>query len=387
MSDSDSLSFDKPDDARTSGTITKLVIAPDAVFRFISGQLLIHTGTGPRLHATANQHLPPLLAAFAQPAEPARVLATFSPEVQPELADEIEKLRRVGALRPACDDSTAARGNSPPLDAQLALIADATQRIAGALSAMGPFANERLASDSGVSLPERITAITAGVTALEAELNAMRSAFIAAQLTRLNIRPDARGLKLHLGCGPNRLPGWLNIDAHPAELALDLRWQLPFATASAELVFMSHVFEHLYYPEEASAVLAEIHRVLIDGGRLRLIVPDIELCINAYVERNEAFFSRRRHTWKWWSPAATRLEDFLSYAGAGPRASHFLEGHKFGYDFETLEHALLQAGFSTVLRSTYMGSDVEALRIDDASGVAGASFDGHNYSLFVEAIK
>lgn len=387
MSDSDSLSFDSSGDTDSAGKITRLVIAPDAVFRFISGQMLIHTGTGPRLHATANPQLPSLLAAFARPAEPAQVLATFSPDVRTGLGDEIEKLRRVGVLRPADDGAAPSTDSGPSIDAQLALIADATQRIAGALSAMGPFANERLVSGSGISLPQRITAITAGVTALEAELGAMRREFIAAQLARLDHRPDARGLRLHLGCGPNRLPGWLNIDAHPAELALDLRWPLPFATGSAELVFMSHVFEHFHYPEEASAVLAEIHRVLIDGGRLRLIVPDIELCIKAYVERNEAFFNQRRHTWKWWTPAATRLEDFLSYAGAGPRASHFLEGHKFGYDFETLEHALLRAGFSRVVRSDYMASELDALRVDDASAVAGASFDGHHYSLFVEAIK
>lgn len=389
MSDSDS--HPRFDDSGTPGmtepVTTMLVIAPDAVLRFVSGQLLIHTGTGPRLHATANPGVPRLLAAFARPADPAQVLALFSAEEQPELSAEIGKLCRVGALRPAEGRGETIVANGPSIDAQLGLIADATQRIAGAVSAMGPFANEGLVSDSGVSLPERITAITAGLTALEAEVNAMKGPFIATQLARLQIRSNARGLKLHLGCGPNRLPGWLNVDAYPAELALDLRWPLPFAAGSAELVFMSHVFEHFYYPEESSAVLAEIHRVLIEGGRLRLIVPDIEQCIKAYVERDEAFFSHRRHTWKWWSPAATRLEDFLSYAGAGPRASHFLEGHKFGYDFETLEHALRGAGFKHVVRSTYMGSEIDSLRIDDASGVAGASFNGHHYSLFVEAIK
>jgi SAM-dependent methyltransferase len=285
-------------------------------------------------------------------------------------------------------DDPGHKVDGPPIDSQLELIADAIQRIGGGLAAMGPYAVQQLSAATGsVSLSQRLTALVAGVTALEADLSAMRSPFMASQMQQLGLDGKSKGLKLHLGCGGARLPGWVNIDAYPAELSMDLRWGLPFEAGSVDHVFMSHVFEHLYHPEESSVVLKHIHRVLSPGGRLRLIVPDIELCIRAYCENDAAFMANRQHTWTWWPKAATRLEDFLAYAGAGPRASHFLEGHKFGYDFETLAQALTAAGFTNVERSSYMGSKDPVLQIDTASSVAGAHSDGTYYSLFVEAEK
>jgi hypothetical protein len=126
--------------------------------------------------------------------------------------------------------------------------------------------------------------------------------------------------------------------------------------------------------------------VLSPRGRFRVVVPDLERCLRAYAEDDRAFFEDRREVWSWWPEARTRLEGFLSYAGAGPRPGHFLDAHKFGYDLETLEHALGQAGFTRVERSDYMESADPVLRVDHASLVAGASSGGRHYSLFVEAL-
>ena len=367
-----------------------LLIAPDAIIRFISGRMFVHTGSGPRFYSSDDAAMVTVLACFSSPTTVLQAIAGQPDTHQPQFRAALAQLRHIGALVPVATQQgpCPAPVDGPPVDGQLALLADGIQRIGGGLAAMGPYARQELSNrPDSVSLLQRLTALVAGVTALEAELTVMRPDFIASQLQKLGLADKAKGLKLHLGSGATRLPGWVNIDAYPAELSLDLRWGLPFEPQSADYVFMSHVFEHLYYPEESSSVLQDIHRVLSPGGRLRLIVPDIELCIRAYSEDDTTFMENRQHTWSWWPAAATRLEDFLAYAGAGPRASHFLEGHKFGYDFETLAHALATAGFSDIQRSSYMGSPDPVLQVDTASSVAGAQSNGQYYSLFVEARK
>src|SRR5215207_1310719 len=75
------------------------------------------------------------------------------------------------------------------------------------------------------------------------------------------------GARLQLGSGGNRKQGWLNVDlfAPGADLALDLREELPFPDAFASFVYSEHLFEHLEYPAEAKRFLAEVHRVLQPG--------------------------------------------------------------------------------------------------------------------------
>jgi SAM-dependent methyltransferase len=138
------------------------------------------------------------------------------------------------------------------------------------------------------------------------------------------------------------------------------------------------------YPDEALSLLKEIRRVLKPGGRVRIIVPDIEKCIMAYVNHDDDFFAGRAKIWTWSSESQTRLEDFLAYAGAGPRPSAILAAHKFGYDFETLQNLLRRADFTQIERSEYMKSNHPCLRVDHYSAVAGATYRDQHYSLFVE---
>jgi SAM-dependent methyltransferase len=300
-------------------------------------------------------------------------------------AASLSALREIGALCAVADEPLPEPEEVDP-EGHLSRLADTVHRLAGDLAGLGPEGRAELRRATGVAAAARVAPLLAGATALQSELLALRAAHLGRQLARLGLPDPPRGLKLHLGSGPQRLEGWINVDAHPAELSLDLRWGLPFPDASADRVFMSHMLEHLYYPEEAVPVLAEVRRVLSAEGRFRVIVPDLGRCLQAYAENDQAFFDDRRATWSWWPEARTRLEGFLSYAGAGPRPGHFLEAHKFGYDMETLEHALRQAGFSRIEPSGYMESADPALRVDDASLVAGASSGGRHYSLFVEAL-
>lgn len=62
-------------------------------------------------------------------------------------------------------------------------------------------------------------------------------------LSRLEARRILRhrgDLQLHLACGPNRLPGWVNIDilGMHSDFYWDLRRGIPFPDSSARVVFL-----------------------------------------------------------------------------------------------------------------------------------------------------
>jgi len=181
-------------------------------------------------------------------------------------------------------------------------------------------------------------------------------------------------LKLHLGCGARILDGWINIDAiwRPRVVVLGLPKGLnAFNDDTIQYIYSCHLLEHLEYRKEALRLLKKCHQLLAPGGVMRLAVPDMEPILEAYVKSDTEFFriqSQRYHP----SWCTTKLEH-LMYALQQDGQ------HKYGYDFETLQKALLQAGFEKVFRSSFRGSIFEELRIDYR--------DDDNLTLFVDAIK
>lgn len=270
---------------------------------------------------------------------------------------------------------------TPPV---LAALARAVYELSGDLGAFGPEADRLLDGVGGSDASLR--ALLAQVLSLRQRLAAARPGWLDAQRARLGIAPDARGLKLHVGCGGHPVSGWVNLDLHPAPLCWNVQWGLPFADGAMTHVFVSHLLEHLFFPSEVMPFLAEVRRVLAPGGRLRLVVPDVAQLIDAYRSGDRDFFARRAAHWPGARGDGPLLPQFLSYAGAGAEPAFLFEAHKFGYDFETLDSLLRQAGFEAVSRSGYMASEDPDLRIDDQSAVASATHGGGHYSLFVEAV-
>lgn len=138
--------------------------------------------------------------------------------------------------------------------------------------------------------------------------------------------------RLHLGCGPVILPGWLNIDYDhvDAEMHLNVLEGLPFEDGSVEFVFAEHFIEHFTLPQ-ALVILGECHRVLRSGGVIRLSTPDLEWLVDAYYSRDTARWGAL------WQPATgCRIlnEAFRSW------------GHQFLYDRDELLGVLKEAGFS-----------------------------------------
>lgn len=91
---------------------------------------------------------------------------------------------------------------------------------------------------------------------------------------------------LNVGCGSRFHPRFTNIDqtsTGPGVLAHDITRPLPFADASFDVVYHSHVLEHL--PRALAPVfLGECRRVLREGGILRVVVPDLEQIARLYLE-------------------------------------------------------------------------------------------------------
>jgi SAM-dependent methyltransferase len=94
---------------------------------------------------------------------------------------------------------------------------------------------------------------------------------------------------LNIGCGDRFDPGWTNldVDSHfPGVLTHDARKGLPFPDGSFDVVYHSHVLEH-FDAKNGAALLRECHRVLRQGGIVRVAVPDLERIAQLYLSSLE----------------------------------------------------------------------------------------------------
>lgn len=102
--------------------------------------------------------------------------------------------------------------------------------------------------------------------------------------------PDV--VRLHLGCGPVVVPGWLNVDRHRAagvDLCADLVAGLPLRDGGASCAVAMHVLQDLAWPD-IPIVLRDWHRVLRPGGVLRLGLPDLDRALDAYRRGDGGYF-------------------------------------------------------------------------------------------------
>lgn len=149
---------------------------------------------------------------------------------------------------------------------------------------------------------------------------------------------------LHLGCGKNRLAGFVNIDviATPAtDLVCDAR-RLPLVAGSVARIETYHMIEHLSRHGFVEA-LFEWNRVLTEGGDLVIECPDFEATVRDYVAgrkfRINNIFGLQRHP-----------GDF----------------HRFGYDAATLQELLEMTGFGGCVAEAptdYHAADEPSLRV------------------------
>ncbi|MCY3003527.1 MAG: methyltransferase domain-containing protein [Planctomycetota bacterium] len=87
--------------------------------------------------------------------------------------------------------------------------------------------------------------------------------------------------RLHLGCGPEKRDGWINVDTQAAvnpDIVASVDSLPMFADGSVDVIEANHLFEHLTY-DSALAALKEWARVLKPGAELYLEMPDFDACV------------------------------------------------------------------------------------------------------------
>lgn len=176
-------------------------------------------------------------------------------------------------------------------------------------------------------------------------------------------------MKLHLGCGKNYLPGWINVDLFStvqADVYADIT-ALPFEREAFDLIYASHVLEHVHR-HTVVATLGHWRDLLKPGGVLRLAVPDFQAVCE-------------------WYNSTGRLDDVMGllYGGQNhPKNHHFV-----AFDRKTLIRDLTRAGFATCRDWNWRETD--HARFDDYSQARLPHMSDGNgtvwVSLNVEATK
>jgi predicted SAM-dependent methyltransferase len=154
------------------------------------------------------------------------------------------------------------------------------------------------------------------------------------------------GGRLHVGCGPVALPGWINVDNQPypsVDHVLDVTGGLPFE--NLDFVFAEHFIEHLSY-DAGAFFMRECRGVLASEGVLRLSTPSLDWV-----------WMTQYHLGQWGSSSEAVRDCFwLNKAFRG-------WGHQFLYNLQTLIECLHDAGFANVVSCQYGESTHEALRL------------------------
>lgn len=212
-------------------------------------------------------------------------------------------------------------------------------------------------------------------------------------------------LYIQYGCGLCAPEKWINFDASPRlrlerihlvrhllcavlkplfspnVLYGDIVSGLPVAQDSAAGVFCSHVLEHL--PRDAvPAALVETKRVLMRGGRFRLVVPDLEWRAIRYVAAAQRLDPMAADRFLDSCLLGMRGEErgFIAFI----RRRYGFSTHQWMYDSAVLRMLLEEAGFIKVRKCEFGDSGDPMFSLVEAKE---RFFEGPEFELAMEGIK
>lgn len=133
---------------------------------------------------------------------------------------------------------------------------------------------------------------------------------------------------LNIGCGHRYHRDWTNIDLSPATpdvIGYNILKGLPFETGSFDVVYHSHILEHLSRVD-GQTLMQECYRVLKPGGVIRVVVPDLAYSCRLYLQcldevRNDPQSTMAREHYEW---AVLNLIDQMARSKPGGAMADFL---------------------------------------------------------------
>lgn len=193
-----------------------------------------------------------------------------------------------------------------------------------------------------------------------------------------------KGLKIHLGCGRDIKPGWVNIDLRPRALLQnelndygntvfvqhDLRVGLPLEENSCDFIYSSHHFEHMSY-QDGLKLMYDCYRILRPSGTFRVVLPNMREVFSRYLEGDTGYFELV-DIYRYYPEMEPETRTLIDYVN---HAAYQLGQHKFMYDEEKVTQVLHSIGFKSVAVTAFM------------DGVDSDRPLRRQYSFYVEAVK
>lgn len=202
-------------------------------------------------------------------------------------------------------------------------------------------------------------------------------------------------MKYNIGAGLFRKDGWINID-NPHKwykkqidedclpydlLSLD---PLPIETETADIIYSSHVIEHIT-DKAAENMIKECCRVLKPGGVLRITAPDILFVVRAY-----------RHNWdcvfdKYWDKIGGMTKNPLRAVSIEQKflwhfASQVSTNHADGAD-KRISDKLFQALFGSLPLEEFLNHCTSLISIKKQKLYPGNHCNWWTYHKLFEMVK
>ena len=182
--------------------------------------------------------------------------------------------------------------------------------------------------------------------------------------------------KLHLGCGPIILSGWMNCDYNTTRakgvIYLNLLKRFPCDDESFNYVYCCHTIEH-FTPEQMNHIFSETYRVLKHGGVFRLEWPSLDKLIALY---NSESLSPGMETFIFSKKSTFRGEKIINL-NTLINEMFYNSSHQYLADYKTMVDFLTQIEFIDFGEEKNNQSLYEALR-NLAKMPAGGNKDVHN---------
>ena len=141
--------------------------------------------------------------------------------------------------------------------------------------------------------------------------------------------------KLNLGCGSNKIKGYINIDVDKAlrpDLALDFAVsQLPYKDKTMTEIVMFHTIEHIQKRRHAF-IFSECARVLKTGGKFYLSYPNFWKCAQLWHDNKQG-------AREFWEKTIFGRQDFPSDFHVCAMAEDELTESLLAVGFDKIRHA------------------------------------------------